>query len=625
MQDTQTMPAVTESAPSSAPVSAPIPAATTANCSLFVGDLKPTVTEALLFEKFNSIGPLVSIRVCRDAVTRRSLGYAYVNFQNPQDAERALEIHNFTDINGQPCRMMWSQRDPSIRRSGVANIFIKNLDPTIDEKTLYDTFSAFGNILSCKIAKEGNVSKGFGFIQYQTQDEADKAIATANNKLLKDRKIYVGLHQNRQKRDNMGVKQSYTNLFVKNLDETVTEDELKAMFEEKSGGKVTSIHIRCDENNHSRGFGFVNMEDHEQAAKALESLNGQTLKGKAIFVGPAQKHDERMKELKKKWELIKEEKQRKYKGVNLYVKTLADNVTDDMLRQAFVPYGQITSAVVMRDDKGASKNYGFVCFTAPAEATKAITEMNGQVLEGKQLLVTLAQPKEERTQQMQMQKASFARPQPPMQPGQMNPAMFAPNPMMYNSAVMNQQRMMFGGPMPRPRWAMNPATGAPAGMPIQAFGAMPMQGRPRQRPMPRPGQQQAYQPRPNGPSAPMTGMPVRRNFQKMPSRTPVHMMQIPGAAPMPHLTAATLANAAPEQRKQMLGEYLFPLVQSINPELAPKLTGMLLEMDNSELLHLIESPEELNNSVQEATKVLNSHMEQQQKAESAEASEVVNK
>ncbi|KAK3195833.1 hypothetical protein Dsin_027143 [Dipteronia sinensis] len=191
--------------------------------SLYVGDLEANVSDSQLYDLFNQMGQVVSVRVCRDMSTRRSLGYGYVNYSNPQDAARALDMLNFTSLNGKPIRIMYSHRDPSLRKSGQGNIFIKNLDKAIDHKALQDTFSVFGNVLSCKVATDFNgQSKGYGFVQFDNDESAQKAIEKLNGMLLNDKQVYVGPFLRKQERETEIINSKFNNVFVKNISESTT-------------------------------------------------------------------------------------------------------------------------------------------------------------------------------------------------------------------------------------------------------------------------------------------------------------------------------------------------------------------------------------------------------------------
>lgn len=306
---------------------------------------------------------------------------------------------NFDTIMGKPVRIMWSQRDPSMRKSGLGNIFIKNLDKSIDNKVMYDTFSAFGNILSCKVAvDEEGESKGYGFVHFESEESANNAIAKVNGMLLNGKKVYVGKFINKKDRESQyGQKPNqFTNVYIKNLTEDMDTDEKLEKYFGKYG-KVVSAKVMTDENGKSKGFGFVNFEEPEEAEKACEDLNGKEINKKIIYVGRAQKKSERQAELKKKFEKIKQERLNRYQGVNLYVKNLEDNITDEDLKKEFIQYGEISSAKVMTEGVGGrSKGFGFVCFTCQSDATKAVSEMNNRIIGAKPLYVALAQRKDER-------------------------------------------------------------------------------------------------------------------------------------------------------------------------------------------------------------------------------------
>uniref|UniRef100_A0A4W4EP07 RRM domain-containing protein n=1 Tax=Electrophorus electricus TaxID=8005 RepID=A0A4W4EP07_ELEEL len=334
--------------------------------SLYVGDLHPDVTEAMLLREIQSCW-------------RNSLQYGF----QQADAERALDTMNFNIIKGRPVRIMWSQRDPSLRKSAVGNIFIKNLDKSIDSEALYDTFSNFGNILSCKVACDENGSKGYGFVHFETGEAAERAIEKLNGMLLNDRKVFIGHFKSRKEREaEMGAKaKEFTNVYIKNIGEDMDDNKLNEIF--SKFGPTLSRRVMTDESGKSKGFGFVSFERHED------------LNGKQLYVARAQKKGERQTELKRKFEQMKQDGTTRYQGVNLYVKNLDDSLDDERLRKEFSLFGTITSAKVMTEG-GRSKGFGFVCFSSPEEATEAMKEMNGCIVGTKPLYVALAQRKEER-------------------------------------------------------------------------------------------------------------------------------------------------------------------------------------------------------------------------------------
>ena len=529
----------------------------TSSASLYVGELDPSVSEALLYDIFSPIGPVSSIRVCRDAITKTSLGYAYVNFNDHDSGKVAIEKLNYTPIKGQPCRIMWSQRDPALRKKGAGNIFIKNLHPDIDNKALHDTFSVFGNILSCKIAiDEVGKSKGFGFVHFEEDDAASEAVDAINGMMLNGREVYVAQHVSKKDRESKleEAKANFTNVYVKNVDPETNEEEFSALFSQY--GKITSFSMENDSEGKFRGFGFVNFENHDDAAKAVDELNESDFRGQALYVGRAQKKYERLQELKKQYEASRLEKLAKFQGVNLFVKNLDDSIDDEKLEEEFKPYGTITSVKVMRNEDGKSKNFGFVCFSTPEEATKAITEKNQQIVAGKPLYVAIAQRRDVRRSQLAQQ-------------------------------IQARDQMRY-------QQATAAAAAAAAGMPGQFmqpmfYGVMPPRGVPF-----------------NGPSPQMGGVPPQQ-FRN----GPVYGMPPQGA---PQGGFPGNEQMYQQKQRQALGEELYKKVsaKTSDEEAAGKITGMILDLPPQEVMPLLENDELFEQHFKEASAAYESFKQEQQ-------------
>ena len=260
------------------------------NASLHIGNLHPDVDEQILIQTFSAAGfvPL-SVKLCRHVVTATSLGTAYVNFREREEAANALETLKFQKVLEKPMRIQWSQRDPSQRRSCVGNLFIKNLEKSIGEKELHDKFITFGEILSSRVECDVSGSRGFGFVQFENPDSAKKAIEEMNGKVWKGKKLYVGEFKSKRQR-----KKQFTCIHVSNFGEDFTMEQLTDVF--KQFGRITSAEVKTDSHTgKGRGFGFVTYVTHEAAEKAIEQMDGKELNrsGQKCKCSPAETPQDR--------------------------------------------------------------------------------------------------------------------------------------------------------------------------------------------------------------------------------------------------------------------------------------------------------------------------------------------
>ncbi|XP_042459863.1 polyadenylate-binding protein 6-like [Zingiber officinale] len=348
--------------------------------TLYVGDLHPNVSELQLQYVFSPCGAISSIHVCRDRATGASLQYAYVNFFSFLDAKKALTMMNHYPLNGRPIRIMWSQRNPLSRRNGIGNLFVNNLD-CVDAIALENLFAQYGTVKSCKLAMdESGKSKGFGFVQMDTEEAAQSAIRALNGRFLQGskKKLYVTKFVKQDERQPLPERQNKTNLYIKNLDWAITDEVLRMRFSQY--GTIRSFVVMKKKDGKSRGFGFVDFLSAEDAKNALNDMNGLKFGTRTVYVGYAQTKKQRkvlLSRLFGNYHLFYHDQ-----NATIFVRNLEESVDGKALREHFGASGKIWCArVIYNKVNGQSMGFGFVRFFSTEEAYVAVQRFNGIKLE----------------------------------------------------------------------------------------------------------------------------------------------------------------------------------------------------------------------------------------------------
>jgi len=395
--------------------------------TLYIGNLDENVHDEQLYAHFSKYGPIHSVKIVKDRTTGRSRGFGYVNFFNIKDAESARMLSQYEKIGRKPIRIL-HKGDP--RQKPEANLFVKNIDPSVTFKELHNYFSKCGPVVSVKIAydKSGN-SLGYGYVQFEKPEDADKAIQELNATKLKEQEIGVEKFKPRGSR----ALATNNNLYVRHLPEG-SKEEIEKLLNDLFGkfGKVHSLlAISKDGKNWSA---FVCYEDQEAAQIALDALNGKiTLEGadQPLYVNLHASRDRRGQD----------QGNNANQNASLFIKNLRPEVTEEELLGALRAFGEIASANLKQTEHGGKK-YGmaFVNFKFPQDAANAQTHAKEKeevkdLFYEKNPYIGFLMNKEQRDQYKQLKtnvNTMFQQPNPYMQqkqmlPMQMYPPQFQPN------------------------------------------------------------------------------------------------------------------------------------------------------------------------------------------------------
>ncbi|KAI3789952.1 hypothetical protein L2E82_02759 [Cichorium intybus] len=273
--------------------------------SVYVGNIHPQVTEILLQEIFASTGALESCKLIR----KEKSSYGFVDYFDRHCAALAIVTLNGRHVFGQPIKVNWayasSQREDT---SGHFNIFVGDLSPEITDATLFASFSVYSTCSDARVMwdqKTGR-SRGFGFVSFRSQQEAQSAINDMSGKWLGSRQIRCnwaakgagtdekqnsdsksiveltnGTSDDGQEKTNSedapGNNPQYTTVYVGNLAPEVTSVDLHRHFHALGAGVIEDIRIQRD-----KGFGFIRYSSHNEAARAIQFGNAKPLFGKPL-------------------------------------------------------------------------------------------------------------------------------------------------------------------------------------------------------------------------------------------------------------------------------------------------------------------------------------------------------
>jgi ELAV/HuD family splicing factor len=348
---------------------------TKARTNLIVNYLPQNLTEDGLKALFSPYGVVQSCKLIVDKTTHTSLGYGFVNYGTPEEADAAIEKLNGASIDKKVLKVSYAR--PSSVSIKNANVYVANLPLALTNAELDALFQPYGSIITSKILldPDNGIGRGVGFVRFDKYSQAETAIAALNGKQIVGSQLpllvkFANPPKGTNNTTSTGVlgtsvtpNATPTNgsPIATQIQKRVTQQSMTT----NNGGIGPMRHTPTVTNMRYNPVSISNIAANPVAmAAAMNNMSNLT----AITTGVSTANPG---------------------NFCIFVYNLPENCPDSLLYQLFSPFGAITSVNVIRDLKsGAGKRYGFVNMVNYEDACRAILSLDGYVHDGKQLQVS---------------------------------------------------------------------------------------------------------------------------------------------------------------------------------------------------------------------------------------------
>ncbi|XP_076635690.1 ELAV-like protein 3 isoform X6 [Colletes latitarsis] len=319
--------------------------------NLIVNYLPQSMNQDDIRSLFSSIGEVESCKLIRDKITGQSLGYGFVNYHRPEDAEKAINTLNGLRLQTKTIKVSYAR--PSSEAIKGANLYVSGLPKNMTQQDLENLFCPYGRIITSRILCDNitvrqiltgggdylpGLSKGVGFIRFDQRVEAERAIQELNGTIPKGstEPITVKFANN----------PSNNNKAIPPLAAYLAPHATR-----RFGGPI----------HHPTGrFRYIPL------SPLSSPLTGDLL-ANSMLPGHAMNGS----------------------GWCIFVYNLAPETEENVLWQLFGPFGAVQSVKVIRDlQTNKCKGFGFVTMTNYDEAVVAIQSLNGYTLGNRVLQVS---------------------------------------------------------------------------------------------------------------------------------------------------------------------------------------------------------------------------------------------